>query len=614
MSGSDGGTDLHSAAEEIELLRSRPGERLRLLDSVAVHANDAILITESMPLDHPGPRIIYCNAAFTRMTGYGEAEILGSSPRRLQGPETDRGALDRLREALEASRPIELELLNHKKDGTPFWIELSIVPAWNEAGRLTHWISIQRDMTRRKADEETIIRARILEAQNHALSAEIEERKRVEAQLVYTAFYDDLTRLYNRAFLMVRLRSLLAQVRSRPGTGFALLFLDLDRFKGVNDSLGHRVGDELLRAVARRIEACIRPQDTIARIGGDEFAIIVDDARADVAEQVADRILGALKLPLRLSAYELYSSCSIGILEAFGHYAEAEDMLRDADLAMYRVKKRGGHGHALFTASMHAAALTALELQMELRQALARDELRVHYQALVRPDAVIAGFEALVRWQHPQRGLVPPALFIPAAEEIGLIRQIGLWTLRSACEQLRAWHLRHPGRELRLSVNVSACELEDTLFVENLREVLDATALPPGALQLEITESVLLTHPGTIAGLLGRIRAMGVRIALDDFGTGYSSLSYLDRYPLDALKIDQSFVSALPAQPRTLAIVETIVKLGHALDLEVIAEGVETAEQLDAVRALGCDCVQGYYFARPLPATEAGALLEAEGS
>lgn len=579
-----------------------------------MHANDAILIIESMTPDCTDQRIIYCNAAFTRMTGYEEAEILGMSPCRLQGPGTDRGALDRMRAALEASEPIEIELLNYGRNGLPFWVQLSIVPAWSGACWPTHWISIRRDVTKRKADEETIIRARALEAQNRALGAEIEAHRRMEAQLVHTAFYDDLTGLHNRAFLMDRLRSLLAQIRSRPDAGFALLFLDLDRFKTVNDSLGHRVGDELLRAVARRIEACIRPQDAIARVGGDEFAIIIDDARADVAEQVAHRVLGALAPPLRLSAHELYSSCSIGILRASERYAEAEDMLRDADLAMYRVKKRGGRGCALFTASMREAAATTQELQTELRLALERDELRVHYQALVRPDAAVAGFEALVRWQHPQRGLMPPVLFIQAAEEIGLIRQIGLWTLRRACEQLRAWHLRHPGRALRLSVNVSACELEDPLFVETLQEVLDATAFPARSLQLEITEGVLLTQRGTIAGLLERIRSMGVRIALDDFGAGCSSLSYLDRYPLDTIKIDQSFVSALPARKRTLAIVETIVRLGHALDLEVVAEGVETAEQLDAVRTLGCDYVQGYYFARPLPAAEAGALLEAAGS
>ncbi len=588
----------------------QPEERLRLLDLADMHANDAILITEGMPLDSSGPRIIYCNAAFTRMTGYEEAEVLGISPRQLHGPETDRGALDRVHAALEAARPIELELLNYKKDGSPFWVEFSLVPAWNEARQLTHWILIQRDVTKRKADEETIIQARVLEAQNHALGAEIEECKRVEAQLVHTAFYDDLTRLHNRAFLMDRLRSLLAQGKSRPDAGFSLLFLDLDRFKTVNDSLGHRIGDELLRAVAKRIEGCIRPQDTMARIGGDEFAIIIDDTRTDVAGQVAECILDALKPRLQLSSYELYSSCSIGILETSERYAEAEDMLRDADLAMYQVKKRGGRGWAVFTPSMRAAAISTQKLQMELRQALERDELRVHYQALMRPDAGVAGFEALVRWQHPQRGLVLPALFIPAAEEIGLMRQIGLWTLCRACVQLQAWHVRHPGRALRLSVNVSDRELEDPLFIESLQEVLDATAFPAHSLQLEIMESALLTHPETIAGLLERIRAMGVRIALDDFGTGYSSLSYLDHCPLDTIKIGQSFVSALPAQKRTLAIVETIVKLGRALDLEVVAEGVETAEQLDVVNALGCDYVQGYYFARPLPAAEAEALLE----
>ncbi len=587
-----------------------PADQLRLLESVVVNASDAILITEAGPIDPPGPRILYVNAAFARMTGYAAEEMVGRTPRLLQGPETDRRALDRLRSALERGEPVECELLNHRKDGATFWVEISIVPVWSEQGALTHWVSIQRDVSARKAGEEVALRGRLAEARNRALAAEIEERKRVEAQLLYTAFHDDLTGLRNRAFLMDRLRSVLEQARSRPPFRFALLFMDLDRFKLVNDSLGHRTGDELLRVVAKRLAGCVRPQDVLARVGGDEFAILVDDADLAMAEGVAERIVEALRLPVQLGCYDLHSPCSIGLVVAPGRYELAEDLLRDADIAMYQAKKTGGRGYTVFTEPMHAGALAALELQAELQGALRAGELRVHYQPIQRlATRRIAGFEVLVRWQHPRHGLLPPGRFIPVAEEVGLIGEIGRWVLREACEQMRDWTRAHPGRGLRLSVNVSGIELMDTLFVERLRRVLEDSEVSPGTLELEITESVLLNHSETLVTTLERIRGLGVRLALDDFGTGYSSLSYLNDYPLDTLKVDRSFVAAMPGQARTAAIVETVVRLGHALGLEVVAEGVETEAQRNAVARLGCDYVQGYLVARPLPADQATALL-----
>ncbi len=592
----------------------QPGDRMRLLESVVVNAGDAILITEAEPLHPPGPRILYANAAFTRMTGYTSDEVAGRTPRFLQGPDTDRATLDRIRAGLERLETIECELLNYRKDGGTFWVEMSIVLVWDEQGRPTHWVSIQRDVTARKRAEEAILRGRLAEAQNKDLAAEIEERRRVEAQLLYTAFHDDLTGLRNRAFLMDRLRSVLDQARSRPPFRFALLFVDLDRFKTVNDSLGHRVGDDLLRIVAKRLSGCVRPQDVLARVGGDEFAILLDDADLTIAEEVARRVVETLQTPVHLNSFDLYSPCSIGIVVAPGRYELAEDLLRDADIAMYRAKRAGGRGHAVFTAPMHASALAALELQAELQGALQAGELCVHFQPLQRRTTRrIAGFEALVRWQHPRRGLLLPATFIPVAEEIGLIGEIGRWVLRQACEQMRDWTRTYPGHALRLSVNVSGIELMDAMFVKRLQHTLNETGIAPGSLELEITESVLLNHSETLVLTLERIRGMGVRLALDDFGTGYSSLSYLNDYPLDTIKIDRSFVSTIPEQARAVAIVETIVRLGHALGLEVVAEGVETTAQLDALTALGCDTVQGYLIARPMPAAQAEMLLKNDG-
>ncbi len=592
----------------------RPADRLRLLESVVVNAGDAILITEAEPLHPPGPRILYANAAFTRMTGYTSDEVARQTPRFLQGPDTDRGALDRIRAALERWEAIECELLNYRKDGGAFWVEISIVPVRDEKRRPTHWVSIQRDITARKRAEEAVLRGRLAEAQNKALAAEMEERKRAEAQLLYTAFHDDLTRLRNRAFLMDRLHSVLEQARSREPFHFALLFVDLDRFKGVNDSLGHRVGDELLRVVAKRLSGCARPQDVVARLSGDEFAILVDDADIAIAEGIAGRIIEAMQLPIHLDTYNLFSPCSIGIVVAPGQYELAEDLLRDADIAMYRAKKAGGRGYAVFSEPMQAGALAVLELQAELQGALQAGELCVYFQPLQRTTTRrIAGFEALVRWQHPRRGLLLPATFIPVAEEIGLIGEIGRWVLRQACEQMRDWTRTYPGHPLRLSVNVSGIELMDAMFVKGLQHTLDDTGLAPGSLELEITESVLLNNSETLVLTLERIRGIGVRLALDDFGTGYSSLSYLNNYTLDTIKIDRSFVSAIPGQARTVAIVETIIRLGHALGLEVVAEGVETTAQLDALTALGCDTVQGYLVARPMPAAQAEMLLRSDG-
>ncbi len=611
--------DRHGAKRDATQEQRRT-ERLRLLESVVVHANDAVLITEAEPINLPGPRIVYCNAAFTKTTGYTEAEMLGRTPRVLQSPKADRVALDRLRRSLECWEPVEVELLNVKKDGTEFWVELSIVPVADETGWFTHWVSVQRDVSHRKQAEETATRARIAEVENRALEAEIAERKRTEERLLHAAFHDDLTRLHNRAYLMERLAVILGQAdyneasqqSDRPARPCAVLFLDLDRFKLVNDSLGHRTGDLLLMEVARRLQACLRPQDTLARVGGDEFAVLVEGSNElIVAVMTAERILEALGRPFKLGQHEVFSLCSVGIAQASEHHTKPEELLRDADIAMYHAKKRASGGYAIFNEAMHAGAAEALALQTDLRHAVARNEFCLHYQPIYDPSTLrLTGLEALVRWQHPQRGLVAPGQFIAIAEEIGVIRDVDRWVLREACGQMRDWQRRYPGLDARMSVNVSGDELRDRMFIPELRAVLQSDDLDPRRLQLEITESVFLHQPEVIGRVLKLIRAMGVRIAIDDFGTGYSSLGYLDRYEIDTIKIDQSFVARMLERGRATPIVDAIIRLGSTLSLDIVAEGVETEEQLRLLRSMCCGQVQGYLLGRPVPAADMAGILD----
>ena len=590
---------------------SAQSERMRLLESVAVHARDSIIITEAEPLDLPGPRILFCNAAFTRATGYSAEEVLGKTPRLLQGPETQPAARTKLREAFATWSPVEVELINYRKDGTSFWVELSIVPVANESGWFTHWVSVQRDITERKAAEELAMRMRVTEIENKALASEIQVRKNAEAELLHTAFHDNLTRLRNRAFFMERLASAIELQRTERDYGYAVLFLDLDRFKVVNDSLGHLAGDTLLKEIARRLKESTRPQDTLARIGGDEFAVLIEDAtQLDASVAAAERIIKALRAPVRLGRQEVFPACSIGIVQSSSYPASPEALLRDADIAMYEAK-RAGHGtYAVFTESMHATAVTKLELQTDLRLAFEREEFEVVYQPIMAlGDRQVSGFEALLRWRHPERGLLSPAEFIDAAEEIGLIRQIDRWVRGEACRQLKAWQISFERADLRMSVNASASEFADTSFASELAALLHELDLSPWSVQIEITEGIFLDPTASVIETVEQVRQLGVLIALDDFGTGYSSLSYINRYPIDTIKIDRSFVAGMSANGRTLAIVELVVNLGRALDVAIVAEGVETEHQEAMLVAMGCEFGQGYHFAKPERAGIAETLL-----
>ncbi|OLO08497.1 diguanylate phosphodiesterase [Salinicola sp. MH3R3-1] len=586
-------------------------ERLRLLESVVVHANDAVLITEAEPIELPGPRIVYCNAAFTRTTGYSEAEVLGKTPRLLQNEQTNRQALDRLKAALRKWQPVEVELLNTRRDGSEFWVELSIVPVADERGWFTHWVSVQRDISERKQAEEISNQARIAQAEKLALEAKLLERQRIEATLSYAAFHDDLTKLYNRAFVMDRLNKVLSRKHGGKPLQATVLFLDLDRFKLVNDSLGHRAGDLLLMEVARRLESCLRGGDTLARVGGDEFVIVVEGEEHDrVAVQLAQEIIDQLQTPFRLSDQDIFTSCSIGIVGVSEEYTTPEELLRDADVAMYAAKAHGTGNFTPFTGSMRTNAVEALSLQNDLKNAIAQSEFSLHYQPIYDSlTGALWGVESLIRWHHPQRGLVSPATFIPIAEEIGVIREIGRWVMDQACKQLQAWTQQYPELELHLSVNVSARELKQYQFIAEVQSILETSGFPANRLQIEVTENVFLHDPALVGQVLEKLRSLDVQVALDDFGTEYSSLGYIDKYQIDSIKIDRSFVLRMLTHRRTMAIVQSILGLGQALDVKIVAEGVETQAQLDMLKAMGCPYVQGFLLARPMPPQKMAKLL-----
>lgn len=446
----------------------------------------------------------------------------------------------------------------------------------------------------------------------YALASMI-QRHRAEEQLRHHAYHDGLTGLPNRTLFMDRLEHCIRHCERHSGTRCAVLYLDLDRFKTINDSLGHGFGDRLLLEVGNRIRDCMRPEDTIARMGGDEFTVLLEELEdpAD-ALRVADRLHQALLAPIHVEDREIFVAASIGIALNGQDARGAMDLLRDADTAMYRAKSKGTGHTVLFDERMHLHAVRQLNMETELRQALERDELRLHYQPIMAArTGCLLGFEALVRWEHPQRGLVPPGEFIPVAEETGLIDQIGHWVLKEACRQLRLWQQSHPQTDgLYMSVNLSARQFLRLDLLDRIDGILADTGLEPTCLVLEITESVLVDNRESTRKTLHDLKARGLHLYIDDFGTGYSSLNYLHNFPFDALKIDRSFVSRLGTEGGEVEMVSTIIAIAGNFNMGVIAEGVETGAQLDRLTALGCERVQGYYFAPALPAAEAEAWLQ----
>jgi len=564
--------------------RKRAEEALRLRDRALESSVNAIMITDAT---HPDSPIIYVNPAFERNTGYSVAEALGRNPRFLLGADTQQAAIETLRAALREQREASALLRNYRKDGTLFWNELRIAPVRDDAGRTTHFVGVQNDVT---------------------------ERVGYQAELERQANFDSLTGLANRNLLNDRLRRTIVRAE-RAGRLGAVLFLDLDRFKVINDSQGHVMGDRLLMEIGARLAQSVRGDDTVARTGGDEFVILLTDvARERDIAIVAQKLLGAVSSPVRIDGREFLISTSIGVSVFPKDGSDPETLLKHADVALYRAKESGRGSFAFFAAEMNERAVRYFNLENDLRGALEREEFLLYYQPIISiADGTVTGAEALLRWRRESGEIVSPADFIPVAEESGLIVPIGAWVVKTAAAQMRAWNGQN-GPQLEISVNLSARQFRDPGLVDTVREVLDLTGLEPRRLKLEITESAVMHNAEEAIAALRALKGLGVRLSVDDFGTGYSSLSYLKRLPIDDLKIDRSFVSDLPRDPDDVAITRAVISLAHSLELEVVAEGVETAGQRDFLRAEHCDRAQGYLFSKPVDAASFAGLLAERGA
>jgi diguanylate cyclase (GGDEF)-like protein/PAS domain S-box-containing protein len=505
-------------------------------------------------------------------------------------------ALQRHLDGLDTTYDCEFRL-RHRTGHWVWVLDRGRVVEWDDARRPLRMSGTYTDITERRL-------------------AEVEHR-RVADQMLYNSLHDTLTQLPNRTLLLQRLELALQRVDRRQQAQFAVLFLDLDHFKVINDSLGHLAGDEALVLVAQKLRSLIHPSDLAARLGGDEFVLLLEDIHS-LQEPVvlANRLLRELQLPLGVRGRNVFLNASIGIVLGNGEYHTPLEPLRDADIAMYQAKAQGRGRYVVFNESMHQQAIQRLQLEQELRNAIDQEELLLYYQPIFHLETQkISGFEALVRWQHPERGFVPPDRFIPIAEETGLIVSLDRWVLTQATRQLAHWHQRYPHcAHLTISVNVSVKDLLHPNLRCDITRLLAATGLQGHHLNLEITESTLIEDIQAMVGLLHQLKAEGFTVTIDDFGTGYSSLSYLHQLPVDGLKIDRSFVMAMEASRRNSDIVETIITLSNRLGLVAIAEGVETQAQLTHLHALGCELGQGYWFAKPLPAEAIDTLLAPIGA
>jgi diguanylate cyclase (GGDEF)-like protein/PAS domain S-box-containing protein len=564
----------------------RERARARLQEAEAKYR----LLVEQIPAVIYMDNIDEANSALYRspfveeMLGYTPEELLSVSWRDLLHPDDRKRVLSENARTNKTGEPFRIEYRIIAKDGHVVWVRDEAMLVRDEAGKPLYWQGVFID---------------------------ISERRVLQEQLTHQAFHDPLTNLPNRALFMDRLGRALVRAARQDGHEFSLLFLDLDDFKVVNDSLGHQFGDQLLVAVADRLLACVRAGDTVARLGGDEFTVLIEgDADLKTTMRVADRILEELRAPFILEGHEVFITTSIGISLTMSDDETPEGLLRSADVAMYEAKNKGKARYEVFDLDMDARALERLQLESEMRRAVSKGEFRIYYQPLIDlRTGAIAEVEALARWEHPSRGLLLPGEFISMAEETGLIGPIGHWILEEACRQVRSWQDHGSVPDLVVSVNLSPKQLQHSELVKDVSQILEECRLDPRSLKLEITENVVMEDIDSNIDLLRKLKNLGIQLAIDDFGTGYSSLSYLKNLPVDFLKIDRQFVEGLGCVPEDTAIVRTTVAFAKSMSISVTAEGIETAEQLAYVRALDCDLGQGYYFSRPLPSDAVGELL-----
>ena len=552
--------------------RKEAEEQLHIA-ATAFDSQEGMLVTDAQGV------ILRVNRAFTEITGYTAADVVGQTPRLLKSGRHNADFYRTMWATLKATGRWQGEIWDRRKNGEeyPKWLTISAVNG--DDGAVTHYVGTHLDIT---------------------------ERKKAEERINALAFFDQLTGLPNRTLLLDRLKQSMA-ASARGGNYGALLFIDLDNFKTLNDTLGHDMGDQLLKQVAQRLTECVREGDTVARLGGDEFVVVLagltpnEQYAATSTEMIADKILAALNQPYLLGDVAHQSTASIGVTLFRGQLATIDDLMKQADLAMYKSKSAGRNTVRFFDPDMEAVAVKRAALDKDLRVAVDKQQFLLHYQAQVVNDGRLTGVEVLVRWLHPERGMVSPAEFIPLAEETGLILPLGHWVLETACRQLAAWATRPEMEHLTVAVNVSAHQFRHADFVDEVVAVLDRSGANPQRLKLELTESLLIANVDEIIEKMFALKAKGVGFSLDDFGTGYSSLAYLKRLPLDQLKIDQSFVRDVLTDPNDASIARTIIALAQGLGIGVIAEGVETAAQRDFLADAGCHVYQGYFFSRPLP-------------
>jgi diguanylate cyclase (GGDEF)-like protein/PAS domain S-box-containing protein len=560
-----------------DMTESKQADADLRIAAVAFEAQEGMVITDR------NNRIIRVNKAFTEVTGYSAEEAIGNSPSLLRSGRHDDAYYQEMWQDLQSKGRWHGEIWNRRKNGEVYPEWLTITAVRDAAGRIGHFVAAFLD---------------------------ISHRKEAEDKIHHLALYDPLTQLPNRSLLYERIAHTLSSFSRNSGYA-ALLFIDMDNFKTLNDSFGHDMGDLLLQQIAKRLKHCIRESDTVSRIGGDEFVIMLENLGPNAQEAgtqarlVAEKIIDAINEPFLLREHEYHTTPSLGIALFHDQRIGLEELLQRADLAMYQAKSAGRNTLCFFDPQMQAAIQERVALESDLRQALKQQDFLLYYQPQVNAAGEVTGAEALVRWPHPARGMVSPGVFIPVAESTGLILPLGQQVLEMACRQLVQWQQQPQTRHLSLAVNVSAHQFRQDNFVAQVKEVVERTGIRPEFLKLELTETLLLDDSEAVIERMAALRQLGIRFALDDFGTGYSSLSYLKRLPLDQLKIDQSFVRDVLSDPNDAVIAKTVLALGQSLGLAVIAEGVETEAQRDFLLAHGCTNFQGYLFGRPMPSLPA---------
>jgi diguanylate cyclase (GGDEF)-like protein/PAS domain S-box-containing protein len=562
--------------------RRKAEETLRLQSRALDASVNAIVITRQVNRQDV---IVYANPAFARISGYELAEVVGQDCRFLQADDRDQEGLYLLRDALQTNREATVVLRNYRKDSTLFWNQLHIAPVLDAGGKVTHWVGVINDIT---------------------------DTMRYQQDLEHQSTHDALTGLPNRNLFRDRLDQAISYA-ARYRNQLWVVVLDLDNFKLINDTLGHAVGDSLLQTVGERLRAALRDSDTVARLGGDEFILLLlDQPGGGLSQRTVQTILEAVSAPMRLGAHDLALTCSMGVAVYPRDGETGSSLFKHADIALYRAKDGGRNQLQFYTEEMNDRVTERTLIEGHLRHALVRNEFLLYFQP--RVDCVsgeVVGLEALLRWQHPELGLVSPVRFISVAEETGRIVEIGEWVLKTACLQAMAWQQAGLA-PVPVAVNVSARQFRHAAFVQEVKDALEVSGLEPRYLELELTESVMMHNVDVVIAAMSQLKDMGICLSIDDFGTGYSSLNYLRRFPIDYLKIDQSFVRDMLDDPPGAAIVRSIIALGHSLSFRIIAEGVETEDQLAYLKEEGCDEIQGFLCSRPVPEREAAVLLGSE--